>query len=258
MEKISVVVITKNEERNLEVCLRSVSFANEIIIVDAGSSDKTVKIAQKFTKNVFTRKWDNFANQKNYGIDRAKNDWVLSLDADERVSFALREELKNLKPLGEGYAFPIKNYFLGKWMKHGGQYPDYHLRLFNRRKGRFMFNVRQVHEGVYLKEGARERRLDNCLEHFSYESIYSYIRKFNSYTYLDARGRSEKGVSPSIYGIIFRPVHRFFKWYFLQLGMLDGIHGLIFHSLSAFYYFTCELKLLEMNGYNPKAFKWRT
>ncbi len=258
MEKISVVVITKNEERNLDDCLRSVSFADEIIIVDAGSTDNTVKIAKKFTKKVFTRKWDNFANQKNYGIDRAKNDWVLSLDADERVSFALRAELKSLRLAGEGYAIPIRNFFLGKWLKYGGQYPDYHLRLFNRRKGRFMFNVRQVHEGIYLKGGAVEKRLENCLEHYSYQSLYGYLRKFNNYTYLDAKGRKENGLEPSVYGLFFRPASRFFKWYFLKLGALDGLHGLIFHTLSAFYYFTCELKLLELCGYETKGLKWRT
>ena len=258
MEKISVVIITKNEERNLEACLRSVSFADEIIVVDADSTDNTVKIARKFTSQVFNRKWDNFANQKNFGIDRARNEWVLSIDADERVSFALREELKNLRPAAGGYAFPIRNYFLGKWLKHGGQYPDYHLRLFNRRKGRFMFNVRQVHEGVYLKEGALEKKLENCVEHYSYQSIYAYLRKFNNYTYLDAKGRKEKGLAPSVYGLFLRPVHRFLKWYFLQLGALDGLHGLLFHSFSAFYYFTCEVKLFELHGFNPKVLKWRT
>ncbi|MEI7905153.1 MAG: glycosyltransferase family 2 protein [Candidatus Firestonebacteria bacterium] len=256
MEKISAVVITKNEELNIEACLRSISFADEIIVVDAASNDRTVEIAKRFTKKIFIRKWDNYANQKNFGIDRTRNRWVLSIDADERASFGFRQEIERLKYDKDGYLLPLKNYFLGRWLKRGGQYPDHHLRLFKKNQGRFLFNGRQVHEGVYLKT-KNTGRTTSGLDHYSYTNIYSYFRKFNNYTYLDALGRFESGETPSYYGLFFRPVHRLFKWYVFKLGLLDGVHGLVFHTFSAFYYFICELKLFEYYEFKTGELKWR-
>ena len=253
--KISAVIITKNEEDNIKDCLDSLGFADEIIVVDAESTDKTVAVAKRLSAKIFVRKWDNFANQKNFGISKAKNKWILSIDADERVSKELRREISFLKFDKDGYLMPVKNYFLGKWLKHGGQYPDYHLRLFNRSKGKFESRVKQVHEGVFLKNGSTAK-LKSDIIHYSYKNIAGYFEKFNNYTYLDARGRFENGVKPSFYGIFLRPLFRFIKWYKLKLGFLDGVQGLVFHALSAFYVFVSEVKLLEMNKF--KGLKWRT
>jgi glycosyltransferase involved in cell wall biosynthesis len=257
MNYISAVIITKNEEKNIRDCLKSLDFVNEIIIVDAESNDRTIEIAKKFTKKIYVRKWDNYANQKNYGILKAKNNWILSIDADERVSEELKKEILSLDFKKDGYFIPIKNYFLGKWLKYGGQYPDYHLRLFNKLKGRFLLKIKEVHESVYLNS-VKIQKLKGTILHYSYPNIFFYFEKFNKYTYLDAVGRFKNNIRPSIYGIFIRPIHRFFKWYILKLGILDGIPGLLFYIFSSFYIFVAEMKLLELYKFNFKVLKWRT
>lgn len=255
MEKISVVIITKNEAEDIKDCLESVKELNEIIVIDCGSTDDTVKIAKKYTKRVLYRKWDNYANQKNFGISKAKNRWVLSIDADERISRYLKQEIKSLKFDYDGYLIPVKNIFLKRWLKHGGQYPDYHLRLFDRFKGKFELKNRQVHEGISVKSG-NTGRLKEFILHYSYKNIADYFEKFNDYTYLDAKGRFKNGIKPSVYGLFLRPIQRFFKWYVMKLGLLDGMPGLVFYMCSSFYVFVSEVKLLER--YDFRGLKWRT
>jgi len=257
MIKISAVVITHNEEHNIVDCLQTLDFVDEIVIVDSGSSDKTVFLAKKYTKKVFTRAWTGYAAQKNYGISRTKNEWVLSIDADERVSEELKRELIELDLKEEGYLLPVKNFFLGRWMKYGGQYPDYHLRLFRKSKGKFSYDAKDVHEAVRIA-GAKTVTLTQPLLHYSYNAVSGYFHKYNSYTYLEASGRFYRKIRPSWYGIFFRPISRFIKWYLFKLGFLDGVRGLIFHAFSAFYLFTAELKLFEMYNYNSTEIKWKS
>ncbi|MFH1825457.1 MAG: glycosyltransferase family 2 protein [Candidatus Firestonebacteria bacterium] len=257
MNHISAVIITKNEEKNIKDCLKSLDFVEEIIVVDTESSDKTVKVAKRFTEKVYLRTLDNYANQKNFGISKAKNEWILSVDADERVSDKLKKEILSKNLNKDGYFIPIKNYFLGRWLKYGGQYPDYHLRLFKKSKGRFYSKIKQVHEGVSLN--SRNAGKLNCsILHYSYPNISFYFEKFNRYTYLDALGRFQNHLKPSIYGVFIRPIYRFIKWYILKLGALDGISGLLFHIFSAFYIFASEIKLLELYKFNLKVLKWRS
>ena len=256
MEKISAVIITRNEEHNIIDCLQTLDFIDEIVVIDAGSGDKTVSLAKKYTKKVFFREWTGYAAQKNFGSSRAKNDWILSIDADERVSEELKSELMSLDFRADGYFLPIKNYFLGRWLRHGGQYPDCHLRLFRRSKGKFAYDKKDVHEAVRIDK-AKTAKLKYPMLHYSYNSVSAYFHKYNSYTFLEANGRFRRRLQPSWYGIFIRPVNRFIKWYILKMGFLDGIRGLIFHLFSAIYIFTAELKLFEMYQYNHKEIKWK-
>ena len=256
-EKISAVIITKNEEHNIVDCLQTLDFADEIIVVDSGSNDKTVAFAKKYTKKIFTWNWAGYAAQKNYGISKAKNDWIFSIDADERVSEELKQELVNLDYNKEGYLLPLKNYFLGRWLRYGGQYPDYHLRLFKKSKGSFVYGEKEVHETVNINK-SKTGKIKYPLLHYSYNSISAYFHKFNSYTKLEAMGRFQRNIKPGWYGIFIRPLQRLFKWYVLKLGFRDGMRGFIFHTLSAFYIFSSELKLFEMYKFSKKEIKWRS
>ncbi|MFH1073467.1 MAG: glycosyltransferase family 2 protein [Candidatus Firestonebacteria bacterium] len=257
MTKISAVIITKNEESNIIDCLQTLDFADEVIIVDSESNDKTISLAKSYTNKIYTRKWNGYAAQKNYGISRAKNEWILSLDADERISEELKREIKSLKFDYEGYLLPIKNYFLGKWLKYGGQYPDHHLRLFKKSKGRFSYGIKEVHETVNMDKDMVVK-LRTPVLHYSYNSVSAYFHKFNLYTYLEASGRFCRRKKPSWYGIFIRPATRFFKYYFVKLGFLDGIRGLLFHSFSAVYVFASELKLFEIYKFDKKEIRWKS
>ncbi|OGF47171.1 MAG: hypothetical protein A2231_09450 [Candidatus Firestonebacteria bacterium RIFOXYA2_FULL_40_8] len=257
IKNISAVIITKNEEANIADCLQTLDFVNEIIIVDSDSNDKTVHIAGGYTKKIFNRKWDGYASQKNFGISKAKNEWILSIDADERVSEELKEEIKSLAFDKEGYLLPIKNYFLGSWLKYGGQYPDYHLRLFKKSKGKFSYGVKEVHETVNIDKKII-KKLQNPMLHYSYNSVSAYFHKFNSYTFLEAAGRFKRNKKPSWYGLFLRPSFRFIKYYIMKLGIMDGVRGLLFHLFSSFYVFSSELKLFEMFRFNKKEIRWKS
>ncbi len=155
--RLSAVVITLNEEARLRTCLESVAWTDEIVVVDAESQDKTVQIAREFTEHVMVRPWPGFAAQKNFALDQASGDWLLSLDADEEISPELRDEILRLLVAGagaDGYAVPRRNVFLGQWIRHGGLYPDWQVRLFRRGHGRFV--DRDVHESVEV-DGRLER-----------------------------------------------------------------------------------------------------
>ena len=169
-EKMSVVIVTKDEESNISECIKSVSWADEIIVVDSGSKDRTCDVSRELGADVIERKWIGYADQKNFGIEQAKNNWVMSLDADERISDNLIEILFSIfvkDSIYEGYRFPRKNIFFGKWMKHGDLWPDYQIRLF--RKGKAFFNDRHVHESVQVDGEVCE--LNEPILHYSYHHV---------------------------------------------------------------------------------------
>lgn len=182
---ISAVVITYNEEANIGDCLESISWTDEIIVIDSGSTDKTVEIAKKYTDKVFMHEWSGYSAQKNHGIRLTKEDWILSIDADERVTYDLKKEI--LANLGSksfnGFYMPRRSYFLGKWLKYSGWYPDYQLRVFRKSDGKF--NERVVHEGV--KVSGDIGYLDSDLIHFPYGNLTHYFEKFNEYTDLSSK-----------------------------------------------------------------------
>lgn len=245
---LSVIIITRNEERNIAECLQSVSWANEIIVVDANSTDRTVELAKQSTPRVYVKQWLGFAAAKNFALEQATNDWVLWLDADERVTPELTREiqdiLENSTLTHKSFEVARRAYFLGKWIKHCGWYPGYVVRLFRRETARF--NDSRVHEKLEIEGTAG--RLKNDLVHYTDHNLIHYFSKFNRYTSLAAQDLWETGKRFSLYDVLVRPPFLFFKMYFLRLGFLDGMHGLILSLISAAYVFVKYVKLWEMQG----------
>ncbi len=243
---ISAVIITLNEEANIADCLASVSWAREIVVVDTGSSDRTREIALRFTPNVHEREWKGYSDAKTHAISLATSEWVLSLDADERVTPGLRAEIESLPadPGVEGFLVPIRPLFLGRWISHCGWYPGYKLRLF--RKAGATMTQRRLHEGVRVP--GRVGRLAGPLEHYAYPTVRSYFEKFPRYTDLAAAELHERGRRASAFDIALRPLFSFLKMFFLKLGFLDGLEGLVLCAFSSFYVLVKYVKLREMNG----------
>jgi glycosyltransferase involved in cell wall biosynthesis len=232
---LSVVIITFNEEANLARTLASVAWANEIVIVDSGSIDRTREIAESFHARFFVEPWRGFAAQKNFAFSKATGDWILSLDADEEIEPALADEIKSA--LGAnlsvaGFWIPRKNFFLGRWMKHGGFYPDWKLRLL--RSGRGQFEDRPVHEDIRI--AGASARLHYHLLHHAYPTLESYLEHMNRYSTLGAEMASTKGPRGfSFIDIVVRPKLTFFYNYILRAGFLDGREGLLLHLYHAGY-----------------------
>jgi glycosyltransferase involved in cell wall biosynthesis len=244
---LSVVIITHNEESNIGRTLASVQplvadGRGEIIVVDSGSTDRTVEIAKSFGAKVFAENWKGYASQKNSAIDKATGDWILSLDADEELGpglsgevYAAIEEAQARSVISAPVGFWIlrKNFFLGRWIRHGGFWPDRKLRLF--RKGIARFEQRPVHENVKLTDGP-VGRLKNALIHHSYPTLSDYIEHMNRYSSLGAEMLVAKGQSGfSLFNIIFRPLATFVYNYIFRLGFLDGREGLLLHLYHAVY-----------------------
>jgi glycosyltransferase involved in cell wall biosynthesis len=237
---LSVVIITHNEEANIARTVASVQplvaeGKGEIIIVDSGSTDRTIEIAKSFGAKVFLEDWKGYAAQKNSAIDKATGDWILSLDADEEVEADLITEISaasaDQTPL-VGYWIPRKNFFLGRWIKHGGFWPDPKLRLFRRGAGRF--EDRAVHEDVRLE--GQTAKLNGTLAHHSYPTLADYIDHMNRYSSLGAETLVAKGYRGfSLFNIVLRPSATFFYNYFFRLGFLDGREGLLLHLYHAVY-----------------------
>lgn len=246
-QKISVTVITLNEENEIGECLESVAWADEIVVVDSGSSDRTIEIAKKFTDKVVYHEWPGYAAQKNWAVDLATHRWILSLDADERVSRELREEIERLllssAPFA-GYRIPRKNFFLGRWIRHGGWHPDYVLRLFRRDSGRFA--ARKVHESVAVQ--GEIGMLQSPLEHYTYRSMADYYQRMDRYSTLAAEEMFEKGMSANVIDLLLRPSATFLKMFLLRQGFRDGMDGFLLSRLYSIYTFSKYAKLYKMRG----------
>ena len=242
-EKLSAVIITLNEERALPKCLESLSFADEILVIDSGSEDLTVEVAEKYNARVIHQDWLGYGRQKQFGVDQAGHDWVLCIDADEWVSEELTTSVKEAlnNPLYKGYRFPRCNRFLGRWLRHGEGYPDISLRLFDRRYGAWSDDP--VHECVEVddKVGA----LKGDLMHESEEGLEDYLVKQNKYTSLQAEQMYAVGKRFSLIKILLGPVWRFLKFYFIRLGFLDGVPGLIHILIGCQNTFNKQAKLIE-------------
>lgn len=245
--KISVAIITLNEEKNIRRTLESVKWADEIVIVDSGSDDRTAEIGREYTDKVFHQKWLGYAGQKNFAIDKTTGDWVLSLDADEPIEPALAEEIRAVTGSAntcDGYRIPRKTFFLGKWMMHGGWYPDLNLRLFRKGKGRF--EERVVHESIKVQGPVGVLR--NAIEHYTYPDLTSYIATMNKYSSLAVDIMEQQGLAAtrtSWLSIIVRPLFTFLHKYIFRLGFLDGKHGLVLNLFHAWYVFAKYAKAWE-------------
>lgn len=243
--RLSVVIVTWNEEDRLRECLHSVAgWADELVVIDAESQDKTVQIAREFTDHVVVRAWPGFAAQKNFGLERATGDFVLSLDADEEVSAELRSEILGvLQDPGAlpGYRLPRRNLFWGRWVRHGGLYPDWQLRLFRRGQGRFV--PRAVHESVEV-EGA-VGRLRGPLVHRSYRDVADFLVRADRYSSLAAEEAVRAGRRAGPATLVAGPLGRFLGMYFLRAGFLDGWRGFLLAGLYAYYVFIRSAKIWE-------------
>ncbi|TDR72482.1 glycosyltransferase family 2 protein [Paludibacterium purpuratum] len=239
----SVVVITYNAAAQLDQCLQSCAFADEIVVVDSGSTDATVQIAEGHGARVIQQTWLGFGPQKQFAVEQAKHDWVLCLDADEWLSIELTKNIKEILsyPQFDSYHFPRCNKFMGRFLRHGEGYPDLSLRLFDRRKNRWSDDV--VHE--YVKCGTAPGRLQGDLMHESGEDIALYLTKQNRYTSLQARQMYEKGKRVSVAKMLVSPLIRFIKFYLIRQGWRDGLPGLVHISIGCMNSFIKYAKLRE-------------
>jgi len=244
MNKISVIIITKNESLNIGECLESVKWADEIIVVDSGSEDETLSITKKFTDKVFLNEWKGFAEQKYFAMNQAANEWILSIDADERVTQKLKDEIKNLN-LNQFDGFRIKreNYFLGKLIRSCGWGNDYQLRLF--RKSKTKLTNRLVHEGFEVK--GEIAQLKNSMLHFSYRNFQDAFNKINHYSTLEAIEKKDRK-RVNFLSIVITPILAFFQHYIIRYGFIDGIYGLFVSILHAYTKLQVQLKIWELKN----------
>ena len=275
MEKLTALIPIYNEEGLIKDCLESIKWADEILIIDSGSTDKTIEICKKYTARILTRKYNYYADQVNWGIDKVKYNWVLLLDADERVMPELQKEIQNLLKRPQemnnykGYKVARRHYFLGKWLRCGGRYPLYNIRLF---KKSYRFEDRMVHPHIIFKK-LDTGRLKNDIIHLSDPSLERYFEKFNKYTTYEAQ-EMYKNLSHKkkidwcnffTNSLIFKSVIkrfwirlpgssflRFFYMYFLRLGFLDGREGFIVARLYAFSDYVSKIKLKQLKKQNER------
>ena len=241
---LSAVLITRNAAAVLDSCLESLAFADEILMVDSASSDGTLEIAARRGARVVQKEWLGFGRQKQFAVDQAKNDWVLCIDADERVSHELAASIGRALAAPESpvYRMARRNRFLGRWLAHGEGYPDWSPRLFNRMNARWSDDL--VHEKVLY--AVTPGTLEGDLMHDSSDDLAAYLDRQNRYTTLAARQAFELGRNAGVLRLLLSPVVRFFKFYILRLGFLDGVPGLLHISIGCMNSYMKYAKLLEL------------
>jgi glycosyltransferase involved in cell wall biosynthesis len=243
--KISTTIITFNEESHIRRCMKSVQgLADEIIIVDSESQDKTREIAEAYGAKVFSRRWTNYADQKNFASAQASYSWILSLDADECLSAALHQqiaELKSSEKLVEAYEFPRLTFYLGRWIRHSGWYPDYKVRLYRKEEARWEGQF--VHEA--LRVNGRITRIEADLLHYTCDSVAAHARRLEKYTSLAAQDLWNQGKRAHLSNLLGSPFVAFLKCYFLKAGFRDGIQGCLIAAFAAYYNFLKYAKLWE-------------
>jgi glycosyltransferase involved in cell wall biosynthesis len=245
MQAISATLITLDEEQNIEQALQSVSWADEIVVVDGGSRDQTLNICRKYTRRILHRDWTGYVDQKNFAAANARNDWIFSLDADERPSDELSTEIRELagrNSLQSGYRIPRMAFFMGRWIKHGDWYPDYQLRLFDRSQGRWEGG--RVHESVRLKN--EPEFLKGVIYHYTYRSLSEYLHRLETYSTLAALDYRQAGKVAHAAKLFGNPMTAFVKSYLLKRGFLDGIPGFTVAVMGAVSVFFKYAKLYEL------------
>jgi glycosyltransferase involved in cell wall biosynthesis len=241
---LSVIIITKNESAHIGSCLQSVSWADEVIVLDSGSEDDTVEICKQYTNNVFITDWPGFGVQKQRALDKAQGDWVLSIDADEVVTTELRIEIERALQQVQinGYDIPRLSSYCGKQIRHGGWWPDYVLRLFRRNAGYFTESV--VHERIVVQ--GEIGKLTSPLLHDAFVNLDEVLRKVNSYSTLGAEMLHQKGAQSSISKALFKGLWAFIRTYWLKAAFLDGRQGLMLSISNAEGTYYKYVKLLEL------------
>ena len=241
--KLSVTLITFNEEKRVRAALESVKWADEIVVIDSFSTDQTVAICREYTPKVYQIAWRGYVAQKNIATEHAAHDWILNIDADEVVSAELAVEIQQTlaAPACVGYFMPRRTYYLGDWIRHCGWYPDAKLRLFDKRAGKWVGQA--LHEKAQVNGATAHLRRD--LYHYTYEDITDHLKTINNFTSIAA---SQKTGSVSGAGILLRTVAAFLKKYLLKQGFRDGTRGVIVCLLSAFTVAVKYAKLWERNN----------
>jgi len=247
MQQLSVVIITFNEENNIERCLRSVmNIADEIIVVDSLSTDSTELKCNQFNVRFIKHEWEGYSAQKNWADQQASNPYVLSLDADEALSDQLRnsilEEKKDWKY--DSYSFNRHTNYCGKWINHSGWYPDCKIRLWNKEKG--SWNGAAVHESIVMHRNASHKMIKGDLLHYSYTSIYQHIEQQNLFSEIAAKAAFEANVKSTVFMVLFSPLWKFIRNYIFKLGFLDGTYGFIVCSVASFSTFLKYIKLYHL------------
>jgi glycosyltransferase involved in cell wall biosynthesis len=241
--KISVTIITLNEEKSLRRCLNSVEeFAGEVILIDSGSVDRTVEIAKNFGAKVFVRKFDDMGKQKNYAITKAKYDWIFSIDADEVVTKKLKDEIKKAVRSKEfnGYLIPRRNIILGAEIKHTRWSPDEHIWLWKKARGKWSTGV---HSEVAVE--GKIGKLKSAKTHYQYKTVKDFFVMLNKYTENEASEKMQKGIQFSYFRMFFDPALSFFRRFIYKRGFLDGWRGFVLSYLMAVYRFTTWVKVWE-------------
>jgi glycosyltransferase involved in cell wall biosynthesis len=231
---LSVAIIALNEERNLRCCLESVKWAQEVVVCDSGSTDRTLHIAAEYGARTFQDPWRGFSAHKNLAVERCTEPWILVLDADERVTAELQREIEAVVRAdgpADAYSLARKNFFLGEWIRHGGWYPDRSLRLFRRGRGRFL--PRSVHEALAVDGTAG--LLEYPLEHHTYASVGDFLQRMDRYAALASGELLASGRRTRVRDLTLRPVWTFLRMYLFQRGFLDGWRGLLLAGLYACY-----------------------
>lgn len=243
---ISACVITYNEEMNIEDCLRSLSFCDDIVVVDSFSTDRTLEISRGHTSRIYQHTYEGNITQKNFALSNVKYEWVLSLDADERVSPELEKEIRAEFARGfggySGYLIRRHVNYLGKWINHCGWFPDYKLRLFNKRHAHF--GGSEPHDMVITS--SKVRRLRGKILHYPCDSVSEHLRTIDKYSTITAARLSSCSYSRAVALLILAPLGKFLEMYVLKGGILDGIHGLIICLISSFSRFLRYAKIIEM------------
>lgn len=241
MRHITAVIITKNEERNIGRCLDSlVGVVDQMLVVDSGSTDETTKICKEKGADVYTRTWQGYSDQKNWGNEQASHDWILSIDADEALSVELKESILAAKSVDRSnYSMARLANYCGQWIHHSGWYPDKKFRLFDRRETKWRGDI---HETLN-SEGNEPKLLHGDLLHYSYYSVEEHAAQANRFSSIAARSMYVNGKQPSLINVLFNPFFRFFKFYFLKRGFLDGFAGFTISSIAAYEVFLKYAKL---------------
>jgi glycosyltransferase involved in cell wall biosynthesis len=243
--KLTVTVITHNEGPHIAGALESVAWADEIVVVDSGSTDDTVAIAARYATRVERHPWTGYGTQKNYAASLASHDWILSIDADERVAPALADEIRSLLatgPRAAGYKISRVTHYLGRWIRSTDWYPDFHVRLYDRRIARWSEDA--VHESIRCP--GRVERLSGELQHYPYRDVSEHLAKIDRYTTLIARQWAADGRRTSPWEAIVYPRLAFLRNFILRRGFLDGHTGLVVSLLNSYYVFLKYVKLFEM------------
>lgn len=251
MDPISLVVITRNAEEHITRCLKSVPFAADIVVLDSGSTDATVTIAKNLGARVYVEEWRGFGPQKRRAVELAQTDWILSLDADEALSNKALAEIQKLmsEPRAQAaYALPRLSFHLGRWIWHGGWYPDWQIRLFDRRQANW--SADQIHEKVVSSSVGR---LSNPIQHWVFKDLADQVATNNRYSTLGAQTLKTTGRTFWLFHLIVKPPVKFIETYLWKLGFLDGLPGFIIAVGAAYSVFLKWSKLWELDKLNSRS-----